>query len=444
MKRSIELTVVVAVLLLLGFATSTSAQIRVGVNVAPPRIKPGVGTVFVPESSKTKPGDAGVRAHSNVRVFIPNGLKPQLAPQYSLWGFETPASLACVYQLVTVTPGCNPTVVTSVPTGGSNAIAVVVAYDDPWAGPDLAYFSDQFGIPFVDSQFQVVYATGVQPTQDLSGGWALETSLDIEYAHAMAPKANIYLVEAASESLTDLGLAVTVAGNLIQCGASSCPSGGTGTGEVIMSWGTDEFNTPIPETAFDTYFTTPGVVYFSAAGDEPGVLYPCASPNVVCSGGTTLARNPSTGNFLYEVSWPDAGGGVSAYEPRPSYQATVTNLGPTTFRGTPDVSFDSDPYTGVWIWDSFGFQYFNETIAGWIPVGGTSVADVAWAGIVNAAGNFYPSSPSELTTMYGNRTNPSDFHDITVGYCGPYDGYTTLTHYDLCTGIGSDVGYIGK
>jgi kumamolisin len=440
MKRSIELVAVVAVLLLLGFATSAPAQIRPNVGVAPPRVKSGAGTPFVPESSRTKPGDAGVRAHTNFGVFMPQSWKPDEAPPYSGYAFQTPASLACLYQLVTVTPGCNPDVVTSNPTGGSHSIAIVDAYDDPWAGPDLAYFSAQFGIPFSPAQLQVVYASGVQPREDYTGGWEFEESADIEYAHAMAPNATIYLVEAASDSMTDLAQGVMVASSLIQCGATNCPSGGQGTGEVIMSWGGPEFPS---ETSFDAYFTTPGVVYFAASGDSPGVIYPCTSPNVVCAGGTTTAYNPSTGNFLYEITWDQGGGGLSFYESKPSYQAPLGH-NPSAYRGVPDVSFDSSPSTAYWVWDSFGFQIYEQSLAGWVLGYGTSFSDVAWAGIVNAAGSFAPSTASELTTIYSNRFSATDFRDITTGNCGPYDGYTTLVNWDYCTGVGSPLGYLGK
>jgi subtilase family serine protease len=289
----------------------------------------------------------------------------------------------------------------------------------------------------------VVYSTGFEPPEDFTGNWEFEESLDIEYAHAMAPNAMIYLVEAPSESNSDLMQAVVVGSNLVQCGQVNCPTGGTGTGEIIMSWGENEF---MGETAYDAFFTTPGVVYFSASGDSPGVSYPCASPNIVCAGGTTTARNPSNGNFLYEITWDDAGGGVSQYEPRPSYQASVGNLGATTFRGIPDVSFDSNPNTGLWVWDSYEFLFYGSSVSGWWIAGGTSVADVAWAGIVNAAGHFALSSVSELTTIYNDRFNASDIHDIPSGngWCGPYSGWTPLTGWDFCTGVGTPVGYGGK
>jgi kumamolisin len=112
----------------------------------------------------------------------------------------------------------------------------------------------------------------------------------------MAPRARIYLVEAASDALADLLTAVTVAS---QCAAAS------GGGEVSMSWGLDEFS---GETALDGYFAQPGVVYFAGAGDSGSLLYPSASPNVVSVGGTSLVRNllpwrGNLGDFEGEAVW---------------------------------------------------------------------------------------------------------------------------------------------
>ena len=88
----------------------------------------------------------------------------------------------------------------------------------------------------------MVYASGTKPPLDSSGGWEIEEALDVEYAHAMAPNAKIYLVEANSNSFSDLFVAVKVASNLIACGqTATCPSGSTGKGEVSMSWGGSEF-----------------------------------------------------------------------------------------------------------------------------------------------------------------------------------------------------------
>lgn len=408
------------------------------------------GHIIIPQSS-VPAVQAGqtlktMTAHTNIKIWMPAGWqpaevsppRPDEAPPYPGYAFETPASLACVYSLVTPTTGCNPNSVTKNPTGGKNAIAIVDAYDDPWAGPDLAYFSAQFGLPFTPEQLQVVYQNGVEPPIDSTGGWELEESLDIEYAHAEAPNAVIYLVEANSNYYSDLLPSVKIASNLILCGkTTTCPSGSKGTGEVSMSWGGGEFSS---ETSYDSYFTTPGVVYFASSGDAPGTIWPGTSPHVVSAGGTTLRRNPYTGNFIEERSWEDAGGGPSLYEKIPSYQSVIKSIVGTQ-RGVPDVSFDANPITGVWVWDS---NYLEETGGGWFIVGGTSVSSPNLAGIVNSAGGFAASSNAELTKIYKNLGVATAFTDIKLGDCGPYTGYLAVTGWDPCTGVGSDVGHTGK
>jgi len=128
-------------------------------------------------------------------------------------------------------------------------------------------FAANFGLPketsvvptnTTNKVFQMVYAAGTKPQ---SGGayiasWNMEEALDIEWAHAMAPKAKIYLVEAASDSTADLMAAVRI--------ASSLP----GVKEVSMSWGGTEFSY---EASYDSVFTTPGIVYFASGGDAGAV-----------------------------------------------------------------------------------------------------------------------------------------------------------------------------
>jgi len=200
MKRSVELMVLATVVLLFGFATSASAQRLTGVSLGSPSGGPGgstsgpnwgAGRVFTPASSLSAPSPSGPTFHTNVQVMIPNGFQPEsVAPPFSGYGYNTPASIACVYGLVPLTTAsgyCNPNDPGTDPTGGSQTIAIVDAYDDPWIAPDLAYFSAAFGLPFSPSQFSVVYENGTEPPQDKSGGWELEESLDVEYAHAIAP-----------------------------------------------------------------------------------------------------------------------------------------------------------------------------------------------------------------------------------------------------------------
>src|SRR5690606_14213158 len=122
-----------------------------------------------------------------------------------------------------------------------------------------------------------------------SSGWALETALDVQWVHALAPGANILLVEADSANFSDLTAAVDYARNV------------PGVSVVSMSWGAGEW---AGETFYNQYFTTPpghaGVTFFAAAGNSggPGV-YPAYSPNVVAVGGTTVTLNGSN-NIISE------------------------------------------------------------------------------------------------------------------------------------------------
>jgi kumamolisin len=384
------------------------------------------GRVMAPGSSISHAGDKGVRAHTHLQVFIPEDAVPFVGPPFAGLGFETPASLACVYALVTKASSCNPNLVFTNPTGGFGAIALVDAFHYPTALTDLQTFSAQFGLKAPN--LTVVFASGVKPAQDPSGGWELEAALDLQWAHAMAPDAKLFLVEARSNSFSDLLAAERVAGNLV---ASA------GGGEVSNSWGSDEF---AGETSFDSSFTTPGVVYFASSGDQPGVQYPAASPNVVAAGGTTTARNSFTANFLSERAWDLAGSGLSAFEARPVYQDIIQSIVGVR-RGVPDLSFDSNPVTGAWVFDSTPVQGAG---SGWFIVGGTSLASPALAGIVNAAGNRLGSSQAELNLLYNNLAITTDFNDISSGFCGPTAGFSAKLGWDLCTGIGSVKSKIGK
>jgi kumamolisin len=432
MRRTIGLFVVAYALMYFGLPATSHAQTSQG------QIHGAKGHVLVPQSSTYKPTDAGIRAHTNVQTFLLDGVqpKPDEAPPFFGLAFETPASLACVYRLVEPVPGCNPNVTTENPSGGSGSIAIVDAFDDPTAASDLAAYSLQFGLP--PANFTVVYASGSEPPVDPTGGWELEESLDIEMAHAMAPGAHIYLVEAPSNFDTDLYAAVQLGANLVACGNTTCTPVGHGKGEVSMGWGGVEYD---GEDLFDIVFRHPGVVFLAAAGDAPGVEYPCTSSQVVCVGGTSVARSIFTGNFMYQVAWMDAGGGFSSFEPRPFYQDPLAEVVGDT-RGVPDISFDGNPTTGVWVFDSNPSEGAPE--GGWSIAGGTSVGSPAMAGVINAAGHFYNSSVKELEEIYSHPFRNFSFSDINRGYCGPYVTFAATRGWDFCTGMGTPWGYGGK
>ena len=314
-------------------------------------------------------------------------------------------------------------------TGQGQTIAIVDAYNDPKIASDLTAFDKEFGLPNPPSF--TVDNLGATTT---NAGWALETSLDVEWAHAIAPEANIVLVEASSASLNSLFSAVSSASQL------------AGVTVVSMSWGTNEF---LGESAYNSVFTTPAghanVTFVAASGDQgawDGPEYPSVAPNVLAVGGTTLTLT-SSGAYSSESGWSDSTGGFSgldngffSYQSEPSYQTSALAAAGLNFgvRTTPDVSFNSDPNSGVSVYDSVAY----DGQSGWFTVGGTSAAAPAWAGLVAitdqglaAAGKGSLNTTQVLTNLYSLPS--SDFNDVTTGY----NGYSATTGYDLVTGLGT-------
>ncbi len=302
-------------------------------------------------------------------------------------------------------------------TGAGQTIAIVDAYGSPTISNDLAVFNQQFGLPAAN--LQIAYPGGVPRTD---AGWALETAMDVEWAHAIAPDATILLVVAHSNSLTDLLAAEDYA---------------TSHGAVVVSnsWGGSEFSS---EATYDTHFQHNGVVYLASSGDSgAGVSFPASSPYVVSVGGTSLNLD-SQDNYLSESGWSGSGGGTSTYETRPAYQDNWVSLVGAQ-RGNPDISFDADPNTGVAVYSSTRLQGQK----GWFQVGGTSLGSPAWAALIALAdeGRTAPlSSIDALTKLYsiagttGTTGYTTNYYDITTGNNG---GYSSQTGYDLVTGIGS-------
>src|SRR5262245_50857655 len=165
---------------------------------------------------------------------------------------------------------------TASPTAGAGqTIAIVDAYDDPTAEADLGVFSRQFGLPACTAAngcFTKVDQNGGRSYPRTDSGWALEISLDVQWAHALAPGARILLVEAASNSFTNLLAAEDYAG--------------AHAAYVSNSWGAGEFS---GESAYDTHFRVPGVSYFVSSGDAGLTAeYPSSSRSVISVGGAPL------------------------------------------------------------------------------------------------------------------------------------------------------------
>lgn len=336
----------------------------------------------------------------------------------------TPSQIAAAYNLNA-----------SATSGSGQTIAIVDAYNDPNIRADLAAFDAQYNLPSPNLTVVNQYGqtSGLPAT---SADWSLEIALDVEWAHAAAPGAKIVLVEASSESVTDLMTAVQTAANLANV--------------VSLSWGGSEFH---GETAYDTaaYFGKPNVTFVAASGDDGGAAraeWPAVSPYVVSVGGTTLSVTGS-GSVRSETAWSASGsrwsgysgsaGGASLYESAPSYQ--VSALGSSVIRrSTPDVAADANPSTGLSVYSSVS----GAGPTGWSQVGGTSAASPLWAGIIAAAdqaraavGKASLSSSQTLTLLYGlyrSSSYSSDFRDITSG---SNFAATARSGYDMVTGLGS-------
>jgi subtilase family serine protease len=301
---------------------------------------------------------------------------------------------------------------TSLTAGGGKIIAIVDAYDDPTAESDLGVFSNWYGLPpctTLNGCFTKVNQTGGSRYPRTNAGWALEISLDVQWAHAIAPGAHILLVEASSNSFANLLAAEDYAKTHAQY--------------VSNSWGGSEFS---GEMAYDSHFSQSGVSFFVSSGDAGlPAEYPSASPNVISVGGTTL--HFAGGSFTGETGWSSGGGGCSAYETATSAQSSFSQYGQVSCAGkraTPDVSLDADPASGVSVYDSTRYQ----GQMGWWQVGGTSASSPMWAGRAADAGTVVNSA-----YVYGNSI---DYRDITAGN----NGAPCLTGYDLCSGRGSWIG----
>lgn len=406
---------------------------------------------------------------------------------------ETPASLACIYGLTPPVAGCPINGTRAVPQGGVGAIAIIDGQDDPEAFSELTQFSSQFPglnvLPqcntFNTNQpcFQQYYVSrpfnpaapcvtanntantyGIKPTTDI------EPELDIEWAHAMAPYASIYMVETqgwgdATTNPNNPDISSLING--VQC-ATYLLQRQNGGGIISYSHSFPEW---AGETAYDRYFQTPGILYIMSSGDYSAPAnYPAASPYVIAAGGTSIQRDAS-GNYVNQAAWHESkpvgcdpkcktggSGGPSRYEPRPSYQNSVQKIVGSK-RGTPDISFAAE---GIDVFccqlspsnnccgtgggrptcQTVSSTLCSSTYGAWVTTGGTSLASPALAGIINSAHSGATTTTQELSTIYNGaiKNYNSYWTDIILGN----NGYPALQGYDFTTGLGVPRGYGGK
>lgn len=300
--------------------------------------------------------------------------------------------------------------------GTGQIVAIISAFSTPTVLSDFKTFDAQFGIGQPNNL--VIFSQ----TRRTDPAWALETSLDVQWVHAIAPGATILLVQARSSSLTDLLSAVNYAKT-------------HGASVISMSWGFAEF--PL-EGLKDSVFNAPDIVFLAASGDIGGVIsWPATAPNVVAVGGTTLALDPD-GTIISETGWSGSGGGISRYERIPGYQVLY---GLTGRRQTPDISMNADPHTGVPVYNSFGYKGKK----GWFQLGGTSYSVQTMAGVIALVNQLRVSNNKPvlntitmLNYLYNTLGKGSEyvesFNDITIGKAGKN---VCKTGYDNVTGLGT-------
>ena len=298
--------------------------------------------------------------------------------------------------------------------GTGQKIAIVDAYGNSAVQSDLDTFCAMCGLSSTTVQ--------VLGTSTPNSSWALETDLDVQWAHVIAPNAGIILSIAASTSIPDLLAAVAAATN-------------AGATVVSMSWGAPEF---AGANGYDAYFQTHGVTYVASSGDSgelagaSEVQWPAVSPYVIGVGGTTLVLDAND-NRASETAWSGSGGGLSFLYPRPAWQNGWSAYNP---RGVPDVSYNADPNTGYLVYCSLN--------GGWYAAGGTSAGAPQWAGLIALANQSRVSGVNGNTDIYAvagiaPNLNAANYFDITSGSNGTNADDSAVAGYDLVTGLGSPV-----
>ncbi len=352
-----------------------------------------VAILFIPSAGQAAYHFGQFRAHPPIHIYGNSSAAPA--------GID-PVTIKKIYRLPT--------------SGGQGTIAIIGAYDDATIEKDLQIFNKQFGLPECTTANGCFAKHLMSAKVKKDSGWSLETSLDVEWSHAIAPQAKILLVEATTPSGKNLLSAIDYARKQSDVVA------------VSMSWGGAEFS---DEATLDSHFTSDhNINFFASSGDNgAGASWPAASPNVVAVGGTSLNLK-TDGALIAETAWSGSGGGVSEYELEPNYQKDYSIKKANAHRAIPDVAYNADPASGFSVYRTTG-----KSKSGWYTLGGTSAGAPQWAAI-QALGlsannnNFYQDKASAKSTAF--------FHDITSGANGDCQYYCDARkHYDYVTGLGS-------
>lgn len=348
----------------------------------------------------------------------PTGLSPAQIRQ--AYGFDQlPSTLDGTGQTIAIVDAFGDRYATITSTSGhGNKITTTTNITDATQA-DWAIFCQQFGLPA--DGLTVVYPQGAG---SVNTGWASETALDIQWAHAIAPGANILLVVAYDNSYAGLFGAIDYAVT-------------NGANVVSMSWGGNESSA---ELAYDAHFKYPGVTFVACSGDSgelsSGLWYPAASPYVLSVGGTTLSN--LNGGWS-ETAWSGSGGGISLYETMPSFQNGWQQFPTGNMRSVPDVSYTGGPDSAL--------SVYCQPYGGWIRVYGTSVGAPQWAALIALANSASPGGAVigansliySLASINANApfTGPDYLNDILSGSNGGDPDDFASVGYDFVTGLGS-------
>jgi hypothetical protein len=306
--------------------------------------------------------------------------------------------------------------------GGSDTVAIVDAYDDPTAESDLATYRTNWGLfacTTANGCFRKVNQNGQSsPMPAADANWSEEISLDLDAVSALCPNCHILLVEANTNSSSDLYTAVGEARTL-------------GANQISNSWAGSSSSASAPPSY-------PGVSLVAATGDHgyagPGWdNYPAAFPNFTAAGGTSLSAVTTNARGFSESAWSlssgwGGGSGCDTNETRPSFQAS----GACTGRAYSDVSADADPNTGLIMYDA----------GSWYLIGGTSLATpliAAYEAVTGTAG----TTPQWAYTEAGLLNDPMSG---STGSCAASISYvcTAGPGYDGPTGAGSISGAVAS
>jgi subtilase family serine protease len=307
------------------------------------------------------------------------------------------------------------------------SIAIIVAYTYPNLLSDLKKYWQNLTNFGPNSQPPVVNIK-TMPGATMNSGWAMEECLDVQMVCTINPNANIWVVEAKSDSLTDLFAALTYAITTIKADV------------ISMSWGGND-SPSISNTITNSYFNDSTKCFCASSGDANTVSFPAVSANCLAVGGTTLLSTPGQRT---EITWVNAGSGYSTTVSIPSYQTGINN---TQKRCIPDISAVAGSSSPVYI-------FYNGS---WMGVSGTSVSAPIVASILSIANQQRINQGKPTLTTVANApnniqnylyktilTNPTkysaDFNDITIGNNtagGNTAIYNTGSGFDVATGIGS-------